>query len=853
MPLALNQPLFLILLAIIPLIWVMIHRSAIKNQSLRSRIFLGGIRSLLALILVLTLSDPVLLKNSDHVNLFYLMDISKSIFGQAEEEALEVIRETSPGMGVEDQAGLIVFGKNPSVELAMGSDFNLIPYRSKLDRSFTNIHEALKLAIGKFPEQGQNRIMLLSDGNQNLDDAVEMAFLAQSLGIEIYPAPLNTWFKKNEVFVEKMETPESVPLDTPFEIRLLVSSTKAGQGELVLLRNGRVMVNQSLTLQAGKNVFRFTDQLTEKGLALYRAVINASFDSVFQNNEGLSFTQGTKRSEILYLSDQATASPLAQALAQQGLQIVLEPVENLPGSMQRLLEYRAIILDNVNGKKLSFTAMENLEKYVRDLGGGLIMVGGDQSFGLGGYLKTPVEKALPVYMDVPTNLELPGFCLILVLDKSASMAGNLQGKNKLEGAKVAAFSAIEMLNPMDKTGIIAFDSEYQWIVPITRADKRREIANKLSSLVEGGGTDLYPGLREAFRVLKKVKAAKKHVIVLSDGLTEKGNFRWLVNSMREERITVSTVSIGSDADVVIMQSIAAWGGGRAYYTDDVEKIPRIFVGETRIAAQKVIVEKDIKPILVSDHEMLSGFAPADFPAVKGLIITYPKPGSRILLKTDEGPLLAAWQYGLGRSVAFTSDLGSRWGQDWVKWDRYGQFTAQMIKWVQRKEAMKNYKPSFIHEEGRGTFSVDVTDDSGRFQNNLELKVKVLFPSKKNQTIILEQIAPGRYQGFFPTEEIGEYYLTLAGPEADSQIFGYGIPYTQEYSTQEVNEALLERLASITKGRILSPADDPSRLFNTDSDVREHGNSLWPYLIVISMVLLIADVVIRKFQSIGRLR
>jgi hypothetical protein len=177
----------------------------------------------------------------------------------------------------------------------------------------------------------------------------------------------------------------------------------------------------------------------------------------------------------------------------------------------------------------------------------------------------------------------------------------------------------------------------------------------------------------------------------------------------------------------------------------------------------------------------------------------------------------------------------------------------MIKWVQRKEAMKNYKPSFIHEEGRGTFSVDVTDDSGRFQNNLELKVKVLFPSKKNQTIILEQIAPGRYQGFFPTEEIGEYYLTLAGPEADSQIFGYGIPYTQEYSTQEVNEALLERLASITKGRILSPADDPSRLFNTDSDVREHGNSLWPYLIVISMVLLIADVVIRKFQSIGRLR
>jgi uncharacterized membrane protein len=853
MPLALKQPLFLLFLAVIPLIWITIHRSTLKDRPQLSRIYLGGIRSLLALTLVLALSDPVLLKSSDHVNLFYLMDISQSIFGQGEDTALEAIRDTSAGMGEEDRAGLIIFGKSPSVEVAMGGDFTLSPYRSTLDRSFTNIHEALKLAVGKFPAKGKNRIMLLSDGNQNLDDAIEMAYLAQSLDIEIYPAPLDTWFRKNEVFVEKMETPESVPLDTPFEIRLLVSSTKAGPGEVALLKNGLVLTAQNLTLQAGKNVVRFTDQLTEKGLYLYSAVINAPFDSVFQNNEGLSFTQGAKRSEVLYLSDREAASPLARALTQQGLQIVREPLKNLPRSMQGLLEYRAIIMDNVSGKELSFTAMENLENYVRDLGGGLVMVGGDRSFGLGGYLKTPVEKALPVYMDVPTNLELPGFCLILVLDKSASMAGNLRGKNKLEGAKVAAFSAIEMLNPMDKTAILAFDTEFQWIVPITRADQRREIAEKLSSLIEGGGTDLYPGLREAFRILKTAKAAKKHVIILSDGLTEKGNFKWLVNAMREERITVSTVSIGSDADVEIMKSIAAWGGGRAYYTDDVEKIPRIFVGETKIAAQKVIVEKDMTPSLVTDHEMLAGFAPLDFPPVKGLIITYPKPGSRTLLTTDDGPLLAAWQYGLGRSVAFTSDLDSRWSGDWLTWDRYGQFAGQMIKWVQRKETIKNYTPTFVHEQGRGTFAVDVTDTAGRFQNNLDLNAQVLFPSKKNQTITLEQIAPGRYQGSFPTEEIGAYYLTLSGSEADAQIFGYGIPYTQEYSTQEVNEPLLQQLASISRGRILSPEDDPRRLFNTDSDVREHGNSLWPYLIIVSMALLVADVAVRKFQSIGRLR
>jgi uncharacterized membrane protein len=812
---------------------------------------------LLILVLSLALSDPRIMKSSDRVNLFFCLDVSDSVRGEGKKAAMEFMQKAATGMKEEDRAGLIIFGKHSSLEIAFKRDFDPLTLRSQVNTNFTNIYEALQLATGKLPQEGKNRIVLLSDGNQNMGDSTEMAYLASSLGIEIYPLPLTSWFDKREVFMEKLETPRAVPLETPFDIRLFVMSTKESEGELILLRNGRLMANQRVKLRSGKNVFRFVDTIKDQGLYLYKAVINAPEDVVFQNNEGLSFTQGTRKSAVLYLADEKSeVGHLAKALRRQGLNIVYKKIEDLPRSTHGLLDYSAIILDNVSGQALSFPAMENLEKYVKDIGGGLVMIGGDKSFGAGHYLKTPVEKALPVFTDVPSTLQFPGFCLILVIDKSYSMAGSIKEKSKLEGAKIAAFSAVEMLNPIDKVGILAFDSEFEWIVPITQAKKRREIAHKLSTLKEDGGTDLYPGLKEAFRVLKGIPAAKKHIIVLSDGLTNEADFRSLVRAMREVQITVSTVAVGNDSDVNLMKAIAEWGGGRSYYTNDANNIPRIFVGETKIAAKKVIVEKVMQPHTAMESEMIRGIPPDDLPLVRGLVITYPKPGARVFLQTQEGPLLVAWPYGLGRSVAFTSDLSGRWGKDWVLWDHYGKFVSQMVKWAQRKETLRNYTVRIARKEGKGTFTVDVTDDQNHFVNNLGLKIKVLFPSKTDRTTSLDQVAPGRYRGSFPAVEIGEYYVSLFGTEAEgfsrSQIFGYGIPYADEFNNRSVNYALLRRLASITKGRVLKAEDHPDDLFTANSHTKEYGRRLWPYLTLVSLFLLIADVVVRKFVSLGRI-
>jgi hypothetical protein len=434
------------------------------------------------------------------------------------------------------------------------------------------------------------------------------------------------------------------------------------------------------------------------------------------------------------------------------------------------------------------------------------------------------------------------------------MTSSYKDKSKLEMAKIAAFASIEMLNPIDSVGIVTFDTQFGWTVPISAASERQKIAENLSRVMEGGGTDLYPALKDVQRVLNQITSGKKHVIVLSDGETEEADFQSLVQSMSASGISISTVSIGQGANITLMRSIAEWGMGRAYYTDDPSSIPKIFTSETKIISKKTITEKTLQPVVKSFNQILHGLVDVKLPAIYGQVVTYPKPGSELLIETEQGPLLAAWQYGLGRSVAFTSDLSNRWGKDWIKWQHYGRFTSQMAKWAQRKETGKRFFAAIDRKGEKGNFFVDVTGDQNRFVNHLELNTHVLLPSGKNQTFGMEQIAPGRYAGTFPAEEIGAYYFSVYSNSDNfagaPRTFGFGIPYTEEFNRTAVNEDLLEDLAATTKGRVLSIDNIPSDLFKNTSDTKQSEIPIWPYFIMIFLLLLVADVAARKLLNFG---
>ena len=865
MSVTLTNPYYLLIWLAIPFVWYMLYQPFARQQSTIRKLTTATMRSLVILLVGLTLAQPHIHQGADGVNLFIVEDASDSVLRAGENVAQTFIKKAVRGMKEDDQAGLIRFGKEPSLEIPLTPDFSAEFHRSQINSKFTNIYEGLQLAIGKLPDQGTNRILLISDGNQNLNQAEEIAFLANSLNIQIFTLPLESWQDKNEVQIEGLETPSRVALQSPFEVHILVVSGKESEGDLILLRNEKLIANHTVPLQTGMNVFRLIDVVHTPGIYSYKAVINPKEDVIYQNNEGLSFTSAIRESGILYLSENgASTVPLVIALQEQGFHLDVLKIQDLPTSMNDIIDYKAVILDNVPGSKLSEQDMENLEKFVKDVGGGLLMIGGPQSFGAGEYRKTPIERALPVLMDPPTELVYSSLSIIFVIDKSTSMVKNLGSQKKLEAAKIAVFSAVELLNPKDTVGVIAFDANYQWAVPLISAKNRKTIAENLLSLKAEGGTKLFQGLQEAINTIQTLGSIKKHVIILSDGEifdadAEKTQLNALLNIAVEQKITVSTVAVGENANFSFMKTMADRGKGRSYRTNDAGNIPRIFVDEIKIVSRKVILEKELQPEIEHYSELVKGYKASDFPPVLGMDITYPKPEATIQLKTGEGPLLVTKRYGLGKSLAFTSDLSGRWGKQWLHWDDYGPFAGRMVKWVEKNETVDQYTVQIEKVDDQGHFLVDVTDKENHFINDLELKMNVLFPNQTqaNEEIALEQIAPGKYKGIFPVEEIGAYYLNLYEQDeetvANSQTFGYGIPYTNEFQNLRTNTRLLNQLAQTTGGRILHPQDDFSPLFTVDDDNRARGVPLWPYFLIASCFLLIVDVALRKLFEIGRFR
>ena len=309
--------------------------------------------------------------------------------------------------------------------------------------------------------------------------------------------------------------------------------------------------------------------------------------------------------------------------------------------------------------------METIEKYVRDLGGGLLVIGGSQSYGAGGYFRTPLERILPVDMRPPARLEMPHVALLFVLDKSGSMGAGPEGSTKLDLAKAAAIAAADIMNPTDQVGILAFDAAWDWALPFRQVGKGEWISERLSSLQSDGGTDLYKAMLEAHRGIAAKQAAIKHVIVLSDGLTDKADFHSLVAKMARDGITVSTVSVGNDADVQLMADIAKDGKGRGYVALDPETIPQIFTTETLLISRDLLIEKPVTPSIVTPSGPLKGLPQNNLPALRGYVLTYPKPRTELLMRADTGPIARrlALRRRPGDGVYFRSErtMGQRLG------------------------------------------------------------------------------------------------------------------------------------------------------------------------------------------------
>jgi Ca-activated chloride channel family protein len=867
-------PHYLLLLLSIPLVVWLFWRSTSHLSPFRRGLVLA-FRVLMIALVGLSLSGLSIENPTEQVNVIFALDVSDSVSADKREQALGFVQRAFKQMKKGDQAGLIVFGRDASVEVALQPAPEVTKLASTVTTQATDIGHALEVAMAQFPAAGKKRVVLLTDGNETQGSLHDAALVAQSLGVEVWSVPIGGDQRPLDVQVDRVMVPERVNVSEPFEVRVVLSSQQAVSGQLLVFRDQTLMGERQIELRRGKNAFMFRETLEDPGLHRYEAVVNVPDDPVTENNRSIAFVEVAGKSKILIVyGEEGPPTELAQALTVQGFAPELRRWTEMPHTLSEFLRYDAVVLDNAPGLGVSLAKLEALEKYVRDGGGGLIMLGGDRSFGPGGYHRTPVERALPVNMDVPAKMTIPSLALVLVIDKSDSMGGYIgdasrgsrpaQGTTKLELAKMASFSAITLLNPFDQVGLVAFNTDVEWVIPLTEAGDRERIGAKLSALTHSGGTDVYKGLVEGYQALAQVKAIKKHLILLSDGLTPKADFETLVRQMVQQRITVSTVALGEDADKWLMSQVAEWGQGRYYFANDAESVPRIFTSETILVARTLVEEHTFYPSVRQDHELLRGLALEALPPLRGYVLAYPKPAAEVLLLSDKGdPVLAVWRYGLGRSAAFTSDLRGRWGKAWVEWQEFGKFASQLLRWTQRKTPRQNIWMRAASRNGKSHVTVDLYTDQDAFVNNAELTGTVSMSGQTSAGLSFEQTAPGRYEGSFPLNGTGEYFVTVSGHNSRGEAIGpktlaFAIPYSAEYLPRPQNLRLLRRVADLTGGQILHPAEAPevlADLFRVADDGHRPPRSLWYVLILAALLLYFFDIVARKLppteQWLGR--
>ncbi len=806
-------------------------------------------RGALVILLALTLLRPTVPRWVDRLNVVFLLDHSDSVSLAARERSWRFVSEAVKHMRANDRQSVIVFGEEPVVDQPLANRPTVDRPKAEVNARGTNIFQALQLALATLPPGHANRIVMLTDGQETRGNSVTGAQAAKDGGADIYYVAAPLTFTQ-EVVAESMVLPREVKYGEPFQAKVVAWSLKDTNGRLSLFRNGEFLGSQVIRLNAGKNVFSYRQSLDASGIHVYQAAIEVDGDTIEENNRAVGTVVVRGRPQVLLAEkDKSHAQSLVAALRAQNIEVTVVEAAGIPKDMAGLEKYDGIVLSNVSSLKISRPQMTNIRDYVRDHGGGLIMIGGEESFGVGGYYRTPVEEALPVTMEVRQKVEIPSLAVVLSIDRSGSMAMSTDEKvTKLDLAKEASHLVVDLLDDRNEVGVQSWDTEFIWDVPVRPARDKSAIHHAIATIKAGGGTDGYPALKDAYAVLFERPALLKHVIFLSDGQMTRGDFQGLLRRMVKDKITVSSVAIGKDSDVQLMVDIAKWGRGRFYYTEDSQTIPRIFTLETQLASKASLVEQPFKPQLTGpSHESIQDIDWKAVPPLGGYVATTLKQNAEmVLMSHQEDPILAAWRYGLGRSVAFTSDAKAKWGVLWLRWRDFNKFWAQVTRWTLRSGSRSETVATVERRDNFGEIVVDAVDAKGEFINFLDTQVGVVAPNRERTVLDLEQVAPGRYRGRFPAPQEGVYLVGMAQRKQErvigSQLAGLVVPYAQELRNLGVDETALRELAELTGGGALK---EPRQAFQEARRQSRIAVEVWPWMVGLVALLMIPEIALRR--------
>ncbi len=867
-----RNPDILILLFVLPVIVVILWLWRGRRLPIASLLLRLGTVTFLILALANPLSGQEVPTESMVV---ILVDQSDSLTAdgkvalQSEARRLAYLLNQDAG---EDQPGarrtaILWFGAN----VVAPDEDNLQSVSSALNPAGTNIAEALRRAQDMLASTG-GRIILLSDGMQTTGDALREAERAAVVGI-----PIDVWsiepYQHPDLYIARLHAPHSMYEHQNNDVEIVVGyipgtgSRSTASATLRVWEGERLLDEQPVLLEAGLNTFPFTIQATSAGVMQVRAEIVGEPDTFERNNQAAAAITVTPAPRVLLVEGRSgNGQELNAALQRGGIDVQTMPATQLPSRLSELEPYAGMVLVDVPVSVLSLDQMTSVREFVRSEGRGLVVTGGRNSFGLGAYKDTPLEHVLPVLMDPPPRPQRPEISLLLVIDRSASMTA-AYGVTKFDMAKEAAILSTEALRQNDRIGILAFDTRQDWVVPfqpIGQGLSLKEIQDAIATLPIGGGTDIFGALNIGMGELARQPTTTRHTVLLTDGrsfTSDRVAYRQLIDAARSMNMTLSTVAIGQDADLELLDILAQWGGGRYYYASHPDDIPRLTLRESEIANSDPTVEERFRADVATAHPLLRGFAPANLPDLSGYVATTPKEAADVVLRSPiEDPVLSTWQYGLGRAVAWTPSIAEPWADPWLNWPDYSRFWSQVVRYTLPEPDSSGPLQVRVVSQGNDVQLVVEAVQAGSVPIDLAtVNARVTLPDGTQSEIRLPQIAPGRYARDLLLPRDGAYAVEVVlerdAIRYETQI-GHVQPVPAEYMPMDATGGLLqgipllEAIAQHTGGQVLNTnAGVPLTTETTNGIPTPH--QLWPWLLGAALVLWVLEIAVRRGLFIRR--
>lgn len=811
----------------------------------------------------------------------YVVDVSESLPDAALEAARAEVEKVWRASLAEPEATrpelrLVVFGNGakeiplPALPPGAGPDKAVLPPLPRLPvppggAPATNVQAGLRLALTLFPEGQLPRVVIATDGLETEGSLAAEGETLARFGVPVSYLDLGPIERPNELMVMKLEVPEQIQPRVRFEVATTVKASRAMKARCEVQLDGIVATTGEHELVAGDN--RLTHELTipeggDKKIAVSCAPAVASDDRFATNNRYELPVKVPERPKVLYVEGETRYQKNLAAALQEDFDVEFRGARGTPTSLAEADKYDLIFISDVPRKGemeseiLTSGQMRVLEQYAKK-GGGLVFAGGVNSFGPGQWGDTILEReVLPVRLDVKQRQERPNLALMLIIDRSGSMAGP-----KMDMAKEAAKATISVLDKNDYLSVVAFDSRPDLILAPTRAANEMKIAQSVERIRSGGGTNVFAALDFGYNELVKVQATLRHIILLTDGQSSPTGIIELAAQAALEHITISTVAVGVGSDQSLLSKVAETANGRFYVTSSGQNIPQIFLQETNEVTRKALVEDLFVPRVdprFRGLQMFRGLDMAKAPALTGYVATRAKPRAEVIMTSHLGePILARWRLGLGEVVAWTSDVKNHWAHYWLKWSGYAKFWRQLVRDTLRTETEDPSYQMVADVSGNVlTVGVDAIGDDDRFIDGVASEVVVTDPNGREIPLPLTQVAAGRYEGKLPVSVFGPYTIrgkhTPAGSgEGGATYRSFATvawPFPDEHLVGAPDLSQVEALAKATGG---SKNPSAAALFDVGDAKTESHVPLWPEPLPWALGFLVADVLLRRVRLFGR--